>query len=65
MARRPRRKEPVVTLTVNVAVRVPADLADAFEEVARSEDRTVSAELRRLMRLRVAEVLPQGGVGAA
>ncbi len=41
--------------TVNVAVRVPQDLVAAFEQVARDEERTVSAEIRRLMRLRVAE----------
>jgi hypothetical protein len=46
--------EPVAT--VNVAVRVPADLAQAFEQVAVREERTVSAEIRRLMRLRVAEM---------
>jgi hypothetical protein len=52
-------------VTVNVAVRVPVELAQAFEEVATHEDRTVSAELRRLMRRRVAEVLPQREVAAA
>ena len=51
--------------TVNVAVRVPADLAQAFERVAVSEERTVSAEIRRLMRLRVAEVLPKQEVAPA
>jgi hypothetical protein len=40
---------------VRVAVRVPADLADAFERVAASQERTISGEIRRLMRLRVAE----------
>lgn len=60
MRGRQRRKEHVTT--VNVAVRVPIDLALAFEEVALSEDRTISAELRRLMRLRVAEALPRGGI---
>lgn len=44
--------------TVNVALRVPADLAREFERVAVSEERTVSAEIRRLMRLRVAEMIP-------
>jgi hypothetical protein len=51
--------------TVNVAVRVPADLAREFERVAVEEERTVSAEIRRLMRLRVAEVFPNGEVAAA
>jgi hypothetical protein len=41
--------------TVHVTARVPRDLAVAFEQVARDEDRTVSAELRRLMRRHVAE----------
>lgn len=47
--------------TVNVAVRVPVTLAKAFERVASDEERTVSAEIRRLMRLRVTEK----GVSAA
>lgn len=51
--------------TVNVAVRVPAELARAFERVAVEEERTVSAEIRRLMRLRVAEVFPDREVAAA
>jgi hypothetical protein len=41
--------------TVSVAIRVPVELAKAFERVAVQEERTVSAEIRRLMRLRVAE----------
>lgn len=55
-------KDPKDEKTVSVAVRVPAELATAFERVAVSEERTVSAEIRRLMRLRVAEVLPAQGV---
>jgi len=62
MSRRPKEEK---VITVNIAVRVPADLASAFEEVALKEDRTVSAELRRLMRLRVSEILPHRGVAAA
>mgnify|MGYP001608434052 CR=1 FL=1 len=58
------RKGGAPVTTVNVAVRVPADLAQAFERVAEIEDRTVSAEIRRLMRLRVAEVLPGREVAA-
>jgi hypothetical protein len=50
MKERPKQRE-----TVSVAVRVPTDLARAFERVAVSEERTVSAEIRRLMRLRVDE----------
>ncbi len=49
-------KKAQPTMTVNLAIRVPADLAEAFVQVAVSEERTVSAEIRRLMRLRVAEV---------
>jgi hypothetical protein len=64
MARARRKTEDQIP-TATVAVRVPAALAEAFEEVANREDRTVSAELRRLMRIRVAEVLPQGEVAAA
>jgi hypothetical protein len=56
------KSQTKVTKTVNVAVRVPADLAREFESVAVSEERTVSAEIRRLMRLRVAE---KGAVAAA
>jgi hypothetical protein len=41
--------------TVYVGARVPAALAAAFERVASSEDRTISAELRRLIRGRVDE----------
>jgi hypothetical protein len=51
MKQRPKKGE-----TVSVAVRVPADLARAFERIAASEERTVSAEVRRLMRLRVDEM---------
>jgi hypothetical protein len=36
--------------TRHIGGRVPADLADAFEQFAEREDRTVSAELRRAMK---------------
>lgn len=36
-----------------LSVRVPAALAAQFEQIAAQEERTVSAELRRLMRQRV------------
>lgn len=39
--------------TVHITARVPADLARAFERVASAEDRSVSAELRRVMRRHV------------
>lgn len=38
-----------------IGARIPADLAAAFERVAESEDRTVSAELRRVIRQHVAQ----------
>jgi hypothetical protein len=41
--------------TVYLGARVPAALAAAFERVAAGEDRTISAELRRLIRGRVEE----------
>jgi predicted DNA-binding protein len=46
---------------VQMSVRLPADLAQALEQAARSEDRTVSAELRRIIRRHVLE-LRQGVV---
>ena len=48
---------------VQMSVRVPAELAQALEKVAEREDRTVSAELRRIIRQHVAsygEPLAQG-----
>lgn len=42
---------------VYLGARVPEGLARAFERVATNEDRTVSAELRRLVRRHVEEVL--------
>ena len=39
---------------VQMSIRLPADLAEALEKKAKSEDRTVSAELRRLIRRHVA-----------
>jgi hypothetical protein len=38
---------------VRVAVRVPANLVEALESVADREERTLSAEIRLLMRRRV------------
>jgi hypothetical protein len=40
---------------VRVTVRVPASLVSAFERVADREERTLSAEVRYLMRRRVEE----------
>lgn len=37
----------------SLSFRVPADLLESFERIAASEDRTISAELRRLMRQHV------------
>jgi hypothetical protein len=36
--------------TRHIGGRVPTDLADAFEQFAEQEERSVSAELRRAMR---------------
>lgn len=55
--------------TIHITARVPRELARDFERVAQYEDRSVSAELRRVMRRRVAEhrgavhgrVRPAGG----
>ena len=44
---------------VQVSFRIPADLAAALEKVAAREDRTVSAELRRMIRRHVAENVRQ------
>ena len=38
---------------VNVGARVPANIATEFERIAANEERTVSAEIRLLMRKRV------------
>ena len=46
--------------TRHIGGRVPADLADAFEQFAEQEDRTVSAELRRAMRTHLSQ---NGGQG--
>ena len=45
----PHTQAPATT----VAARVPADLFDAFAAIAEREERTVSAELRRVMRRHV------------
>lgn len=44
---------PEPTQTVHIGFRVPEDLAENFERVAADNERTVSAELRHLMRQRV------------
>jgi len=41
--------------TRHIGGRVPADLADAFEQFAEQEDRTVSAELRRAIRTHLSQ----------
>lgn len=41
------------TRTVHVTARVPVELAQAFERVAMEQDRSISAELRRVMRQHV------------
>lgn len=49
-----------------VAFRVPASLIDALERVAEKEERTLSAEIRFLIRRRVeeSEGLPKQGAGS-
>jgi hypothetical protein len=48
--------------TTYLGARVPVELARAFERVAKHEDRTVSAELRRVVRQHVEEVLGEGQI---
>ena len=50
---------------VQLSFRIPADLAAALERVAATEDRTVSAELRRLIRRHVAQVGVKADLEAA
>lgn len=38
---------------VRISVRIPGDLARSLERLAEEEDRTLSAELRRMIRQRV------------
>jgi hypothetical protein len=45
---------------VRVTLRAPASLVRAFEQLALKEERSLSAEIRRLMRLHVET---SGGVG--
>ena len=59
------RKRTGTAETTSVTVRVPADLAEAFGRAAEREERTVSAQLRRLMRMHVEEVCAQREVAAA
>ena len=40
---------------VQLSVRVPTDLVEALTRVAEEQDRTVSAELRRIIRRHVGE----------
>ena len=40
---------------IQIAARVPADVAEEFQRVCREDDRTVSNELRRMIRRRIAE----------
>jgi predicted DNA-binding protein len=43
--------------SVQVSVRVPADQVGALERIAAEADRTVSAEIRRLIRRHVTEAM--------
>jgi predicted transcriptional regulator len=42
--------------TVQITVRVPVDHARALEEIGRANDRTLSAELRRVIRHHIERV---------
>jgi hypothetical protein len=42
-------------MDTQLAVRLPDDLAEAFQRVCLADERTVSSELRRLIRRRIAE----------
>lgn len=44
---------------VQFTVRVPPDVAETFERIVADEDRTVAAELRRMIRQRVEGVRTQ------
>ncbi len=46
---------PAEQQQMRVTVRIPTTLVAALERVAAEEERTVSAEIRRLIRLRVDE----------
>ena len=43
-----------VVETVQIAARIPADLRDQLEEIARRKDRTMSYELRQAVKAYVA-----------
>jgi metal-responsive CopG/Arc/MetJ family transcriptional regulator len=43
---------------VTCSIRVPKDLYDAVSEVAHREERSISAEVRRILRLYIAEEAP-------
>jgi len=44
---------------IQISVRMPADLVSALESRAEAEDRTLSAELRRIARRAVAEPMEE------
>jgi hypothetical protein len=52
-----------MTLDKFVVARVPQELAEAFARVAAHEERTVSQEIRRLIKLRVEEVCQHAKAG--
>lgn len=49
---------------MRVTVRVPSNLVAALERLAVEEDRTLSAEIRRLIRLRVKDAGAPAGLTA-
>ena len=44
---------------VQVSVRIPAEQVGALEQIAQEADRTLSAEIRRLVRQHVAAMSPE------
>jgi hypothetical protein len=55
------KRNDVVEDTVHIGFRVPTGLAADFGEVAAENERTVSAELRQLMRQHVADAKLRSG----
>ena len=45
---------------VQISVRIPAEQVGALERIARDADRTLSAEIRRLVRQHVAAMCQEG-----
>lgn len=48
------------TETVNIGLRMPVDLREKIEEIAKSEDRSLSSQIIRLLREALASRAVQG-----